>query len=149
NSSAGEQAMQMREGPQEQASLSPRPGAPSDGGDGGDGGKPRQPSAAASAQDAPNRSPGETVAAAPPFGVLRDDKNGPFGLPLVPAPSPVRLPPKPFREPTPPLIGVPVRVPDAQATTRSAVTREDSAATQPADVEPTTRPVDVARAAPP
>lgn len=127
----GPQDMVAPESKQEQAALTPRPGAPSNGGDGGE---------ASAKKSQPSPSAAAVAIALPPAAESP-------AAPLIPAPPP--LPPKAFKEPLPPIIGIPVPGRETSPTTRSAVTLDDSPTTRPVENKPATKPVNLAVQLPP
>jgi TonB family protein len=139
NSSPGKVPMQAQEAPQEQAALTTNPGPAGDGpsnpGNDGDG---RQ--ATAKSKSANPSPPLVLLPFGPPV-----DPSAPFGTPLAPAPPP--LPPRVFHEKPQPVIGIPTLSPDPSAI-KSAVAMNDSPATRPVEIQPTTRPADLAAAMP-
>ncbi len=139
NASLGDQLMQAQQAPQEQAALTPNPGAsdsgPSERGNEGTG----EPSHS-TPKSAANQSPAMVLL---PFG-MPVDPNAPFGAPLAPAPPP--LPPKQFQAESH-LIGIPTPSSDPSPI-KSAVAMENSSATRPVETASTTLPSDVAMAAP-
>jgi hypothetical protein len=128
----GQQDMVAPESKQEQAALTPRPGAPSPGGDGGQ-------ASAMKAQASPSAAAAVAIAVQPASETP--------AAPLLPAPPP--LPPKAFEERRPPIIGIPVPGRETSPTTRSAVTLDDSPATRPVENKPATKPVNLAVQLPP
>ena len=138
NASLGEQLMQARQAPQEQAALTPNPGAadsgPSERGNDGKGG------ASQTSPKSVEKSPAMVLL---PFGPPVDPE-APFGAPLAPAPPP--LPPKLFKAESQ-VIGIPIASADPSPV-KSTVTMIESPATKPVDAPSTTRPSDVASAAP-
>ena len=141
NSTPGEKPLESRQADQDQAALTPHPGAPSNGGNGGQSSaspaQPKPPTKVAMV-DQPSAAPSMTI-----DGPHSDD---PIGAPLIPAPPPIA--PKAFKEPKPIIIGQTVPERETSPTTRSAVTLDDSPATRPVETKSTTRPVDVALAHP-
>jgi hypothetical protein len=133
NSIAGDQPMQAPLGTEDQATLTPKPGHPSDGGSGG-----------ANAQRTNPLAQQPTQVAMVPFGLPKQPPfTDPLGNPVIPAPP--LLPPKPFHQqrehadnPNQPLS-------DSSPTTRSVATADHSTTTQPVKIVPTTKPIETAK----
>jgi TonB family protein len=133
NSTAGDQPMQAPMATQNQATLTPKPGHPSDGGSGG-----------ANAQRAKPLAQQPAAVAMVPFGLPNQPPfTDPLGNPVIPAPP--LLPPKPFHQqrehadnPNQPLS-------DPSPTTRSVATADHSTTTQPVKIVPTTKPIETAK----
>lgn len=138
NASLGEQLMQARQAPQEQAALTPNPGAadtgPSEHGNDGNGG------ASQTTAKSVDKSPAMVLL---PFGPPVDPE-APFAALVATAPPP--LPPKLFKA-EPQVIGIPTPTLEPWPV-KSIVAMADSPATKPVDIASTTRPSDVASAAP-
>ena len=138
NASVGEQLMLAEQAPQEQAALTPNPGAasngPSERGNDGTGG---------SSQKSSKSSENSPAMVFLPFGPPVDP-DAAFGAPLAPAPPP--LPPREFKAESH-IIGIP-RLSNGPSPIESAIAIVDSPATKPVDVASTTRPTNIATAVP-
>ncbi len=134
NSAPGEQRMQAREAPDEQAALTTNPGNP------GSSGSAANAGLWSAARAKLMREQAAVAALVAPLGAP-SDVEAPFGLPQPPAPP--QLVPKPFRAASKD-IGISAPSLDA-STTQSAVTLNDSPATRPVEAAPATQPVNIAR----